>query len=98
MEQEKEILHMRNLIKLGINESDCKLKEDLMKMISYVDIIKQADLTGLEPEEKQEEYFQNIFREDEPPLEAEHFHRDKLLQNAPKTAEGYLVVPKTVGE
>ena len=40
----------------------------------------------------------NVFREDEPVLEDASFCRDELLKNAPKTEQGYLVVPKTVTE
>ena len=40
----------------------------------------------------------NVFREDEPVLENVGFGREELLQNAPKTEQGYLVVPKTVTE
>ena len=40
----------------------------------------------------------NVFREDEPVLEEVRFDREQLLKNAPKTEQGYLVVPKTVTE
>ena len=40
----------------------------------------------------------NVFREDEPVSEDVSFGRDELLKNAPKTEQGYLVVPKTVTE
>lgn len=40
----------------------------------------------------------NVFREDEPVSENVSFGREELLKNAPKTEQGYLVVPKTVTE
>ena len=40
----------------------------------------------------------NVFREDESVLENVSFGREELLKNAPKTEQGYLVVPKTVTE
>ena len=119
MKQEQELHRMGELVKLRISTEDEKLKEDLSKMIAYIDVIRQADTTELEVGQKEcdmlkhditageatgqakymtAECCQNVFREDELTLEAERFTREDLLQNAPQTAEGYFVVPKTVGE
>ena len=145
MEQQTERLYkLGKLSKLKVSENDKKLSEDLEKIISYIDVIRAVDTTGIEPlshmqfiettngEKRSTESATsqnnpmegNVFREDELALENaqrnregepvlekvpmntknEHvvdkvcFNRNELLKNAPKTEQGYLVVPKTVTE
>ena len=132
MKQQTELLHhLGKLSKLKVSENDKKLSEDLEKIISYIDVIRAVDTTGVEPlshmqfiettngEKMSTESATsqnnpmewNVFREDELALENAHrnredefvldtmcFSRNELLKNAPKTEQGYLVVPKTVTE
>lgn len=103
MEQQAELLQqLGKLAKLEASEKDEKLKEDFRKIVAYIDVIREVDTTGMEPlshmqfQANAEEW--NVFREDEPVLEDVCLGRDELLKNAPKTEQGYLVVPKTVTE
>lgn len=72
-----------------------------IKPLSYMQfeevIQKEQTLAeGMQFQVNAEEW--NIFREDEPVSEETSFCREELLNNAPKTEQGYLVVPKTVTE
>ena len=132
MEQQIELLQrLGKLAKLEVSEKDEKLNEDLSKIISYIDVIRAVDTTGIEPlshmqsmENANGEQMSiesatsqrnpmewNVFREDEFALDNVSlnkedeltlnsicFHRNELLKNAPKTEQGYFVVPKTVTE
>lgn len=103
--QEEQIQRLGQLAKLDISIADEKLKEDLNKMVLYIDAIRTVDTTGVEPmshvslllgSEINTDLTWNVFREDVPVADQERMSREELLQNAPKTEQGYLVVPKTV--
>ena len=97
--KQQQIERIEQLANLGMSEQDEKLKEDLNKMIAYIDVIRMADTTGIEPMSHSHLLWgNNVFREDEPMLESDRISRETLLKNAPKTEQGYLVVPKTLAE
>lgn len=82
------------LAKLNLTEEEKeKSREEMQRMLDYVDMLNQLDTAEVEP---LTHIFpvQNVFREDEP---EESTPRNQLLQNAPKEKDGQFLVPKTIG-
>lgn len=80
------------LAKLELSpEEKERAKEDMAKMLDYIDTLNELDTSGVEP---MSHVFpvHNVFREDVVTNEDE---RDKVLANAPEAKEGAFVVPKT---
>ena len=69
-----------------------KAKEDMQKMLDYVDKLNELDTSKVEP---MTHIFEmgNVFREDEV---TNGDDRDEMLANAPEVKEGQYKVPKTV--
>ena len=79
-------------LELSAEEKE-KAKQDMARMIEYIDKLKELDTTGIEPVShivKQ----QNVFREDVVTNEDEH---EKTLKNAPEEKNDMFKVPKILG-
>lgn len=70
-----------------------KAREDMQKMLDYVEKLDELDTDGVEP---LSHIFgdQNVFREDEV---TNGDNREAMLKNAPKAKEWQYQVPKTIG-
>ena len=82
------------LAKLSLTEDEKeKAKEDMQKMLDYVEKLDELDTTGIEP---LSHIFgdQNVFRED---VVTNGDNSSAMLANAPKAKEGQYQVPKTIG-
>lgn len=82
------------LAKLHLSpEEKEKSKEEMQRMLDYVDMLNQLDTKDVEP---LTHLFpiQNVFREDEV---QESTPREELLKNAPAEKDGQFLVPKTIG-
>ena len=82
------------LAKLSLTEDEKeKAKEDMQKMLDYVEKLDELDTTGIEP---LSHIFgdQNVFRED---VVTNGDNSAAMLKNAPKAKEGQYQVPKTIG-
>ncbi len=80
------------LAKLELSpEEKERAKEDMAKMLDYIDTLNELDTSGVEP---MSHVFpvHNVFRED---VVTNGDERDKVLANAPEAKEGAFVVPKT---
>lgn len=80
------------LAKLELSEQEKEqAKQDMTKMLSYIDKLKELDTDGVEP---MSHVFpvENVFREDKVINEDK---RDCLLQLAPQKKDGKYRVPKT---
>lgn len=80
------------LAKLELSpEEKERAKEDMAKMLDYIDTLYELDTSGVEP---MSHVFpvHNVFRED---VVTNTDERDKVLANAPEAKEGAFVVPKT---
>ncbi len=80
------------LAKLALTEEEKEQeKEDLGRMLSYIDKLNELDTTQIEPISH---VFQmtNVFFEDSVTNED---CRKEILRNAPKEKDGMFVVPKT---
>lgn len=82
------------LAKLSLSdETKEKAKEDMQKMLDYVEKLDELDTDGVEP---LSHIFgdQNVFRED---VVTSGDNKEAMLANAPKAKEGQYQVPKTIG-
>ena len=78
-------------LKLSGEEKE-QAKEDMQKMLNYIDKLDELDTTGVEP---MSHVFpiHNVFRED---VVTNGDDRERLLANAPEEKDGQYQVPKTV--
>ena len=79
------------LAKLSLGEeAKAKAKQDMQKMLDYVEKLDELDTDGVEP---LSHIFgdENVFRDDVVT------NGDAMLANAPKEKEGQYQVPKTIG-
>ena len=78
------------LAKLSLSD---EAKEDMQKMLDYVEKLDELDTDGVEP---LSHIFgdQNVFRED---VVTNGDNKEAMLANAPKAKEGQYQVPKTIG-
>ena len=82
------------LAKLSLTEEEKeKAKEDMQKMLDYVEKLDELDTTGVEP---LSHIFgdENVFRDD---VVTNGDHSSEMLANAPKAKENPYQVPKTIG-
>ena len=82
------------LAKLSLGEeAKAKAKQDMQKMLDYVEKLDELDTDGVEP---LSHIFgdQNVFRED---VVTNGDNKEAMLANAPKAKEGQYQVPKTIG-
>lgn len=77
-------------LELSDEEKD-QAKQDMAKMLDYIDQLNELDTTGVEP---MSHIFQveNVFREDEV---TNGDMREEILANAPEEKDGMFVVPQT---
>lgn len=82
------------LAKLELDENQKEhAKEDIGKMLDYIDKLNELDTTDIEP---MSHVFpvNNVFRED---VVTNEDGREDTLKNAPKQKDGGFLVPKTIG-
>ena len=81
------------LAKLELSEAEKEqAKEDMGKMLDYIDKLNELDTSGVEP---MSHVFpvHNVFRED---VVTNGDDRENMLANAPEERDGQYQVPKTV--
>ena len=82
------------LAKLSLGEeAKAKAKQDMQKMLDYVEKLDELDTDGVEP---LSHIFgdENVFRDD---VVTNGNNKEAMLANAPKEKEGQYQVPKTIG-
>lgn len=82
------------LAKLSLGEeAKAKAKQDMQKMLDYVEKLDELDTDGVEP---LSHIFgdENVFRDD---VVTNGDNKETMLANAPKEKEGQYQVPKTIG-
>ena len=87
------IAYVSELAHLKLDDAQrAKARDDLARMIGYVDQLAEIDTEGVEP---MSHVFpvKNVFREDEV---RESMDREAILKNAPEKKDGCFVVPRTV--
>jgi len=90
---DKMLKYIFELAKLELDEEKKEsLKNDLEKIIDYMEILKQADTEGVVP---MSHTFMDtdVFRDD---VIKKPMKNEDILSNAPETKDGYFVAPKTI--
>jgi aspartyl-tRNA(Asn)/glutamyl-tRNA(Gln) amidotransferase subunit C len=89
-----EVLYVADLARLDLDEASIdKFAGQIGKILEYVDLLNQVDVTGVKPTSHAIS-LTNAFREDE---QKEPLDRDLALANAPAKEDGNFIVPKVVG-
>ena len=84
---------LANLSRLEFMEEEKEeIKNDLQKMIGFIDKLNELDTTGVEPLLHMSENV-NIFRKDEVNGE---IPTEEVFKNAPLHANGFFKVPKVI--
>ena len=91
----EEVLKIAKLSKLSFEEKEIeKFQVELNDILKYVDMLNEVDTSSVEPLIYINEAVNNFReKEEKPSLEIE-----KVLFNAPESAENAIVVPKVIGE
>jgi len=88
------VRHVAKLSRLALDEAHVeKYTGQLESILGYVDKIKQADVTDVEPMAHAAP-LHNVLRED---LPGPALPREQVLQNAPDTDGPFFKVPKVIG-
>ena len=91
----EEVLKIAKLSKLSFEEKEIeKFQIELNDILKYIDMLNEVDTSKVEPLVYINEAVNN-FREKE---EKDSLKIDKVLLNAPESAENAIVVPKVIGE
>jgi aspartyl-tRNA(Asn)/glutamyl-tRNA(Gln) amidotransferase subunit C len=86
--------HIAHLARLEYKGSQKEtIKEDLNKIISFMEVLQEVDTTGVEPLIFMSEEV-NVLREDIP---ADTLTQQQALSNAPKKDSDYFRIPKVLG-
>ncbi len=77
-------------LELSFGEKE-QAKEDMGRMLDYIDMLNELDTTGVEP---MSHVFpvQNVFRED---IVTNLEMREQILRNAPGEKDGMFMAPRT---
>ena len=91
----EEVLKIAKLSKLSIEEKEIeRFQIELNDILKYIDMLNEVDTSKVQPLVYINEAVNN-FREKEKKLSLEI---EKVLLNAPESAENAIVVPKVIGE
>ena len=89
-----EVLHVAALARIRLDDDEIlSLRNDLDKILGYMDILSSADTTGVEPHHHPLPLV-NAMRDDR---EQGCQELADVLRNAPQHDNGYIVVPKVIG-
>ncbi len=87
------IEHLAHLSRLHFSDEEMQsMKDDMQKMIAFVEKLKEVDVTGVEPLMHMSDAV-NVFRDDE--IKGSVSREDALL-NAPLKDEQFFKVPKVI--
>ena len=91
----EEVLKIAKLSKLSFEEKEIeKFQIELNDILKYIDMLNEVDTSKVQPLVYINEAVNN-FREKEKKLSLEI---EKVLFNAPESADNAIVVPKVIGE
>ena len=91
----EEVLKIAKLSKLSFEETEIeKFQVELNDILKYIDMLNEVDTSEVQPLVHINDVVNNFReKEEKPSLKIE-----KVLLNAPESAENAIVVPKVVGE
>ena len=93
MADKKDVEYVANLARIKITpQQESSLQEQLSKIISYIDKLKELDVSGLKPA-RGSHIIRNVFREDKViPSDC----REEILKNSPSREGDYFKIPKVI--
>ncbi|OIP76018.1 Asp-tRNA(Asn)/Glu-tRNA(Gln) amidotransferase GatCAB subunit C [bacterium (Candidatus Gribaldobacteria) CG_4_9_14_3_um_filter_36_15] len=95
MISKKEVNHIAKLARLGLGEKEIeKMEKELSLILDYFNLLKEVDVSGIEPAFYSDERFKesparDVMREDSV---EESKKAKKLLDSVPETKEGFVKV------
>ena len=88
-----DVAYVARLARINLTEAEAEVfQKQLDDVLRYVEKLRQADVTQVEPAAHVLPIF-NVFREDAP---RDWFTAEQALSNAPRKANGLIIVPKVV--
>jgi len=88
-----DVAYVARLARINLTEAEAEVfQKQLDDVLRYVEKLRQADVTHVEPAAHVLPIF-NVFREDAP---RDWFTAEQALSNAPRKANGLIMVPKVV--
>jgi aspartyl-tRNA(Asn)/glutamyl-tRNA(Gln) amidotransferase subunit C len=88
-----DVAYVARLARINLTEAKAEVfQKQLDDVLRYVEKLRQADVTHVEPAAHVLPIF-NVFREDAP---RDWFTAEQALSNAPRKANGLIIVPKVV--
>ena len=89
-----DVRHVAKLARLAMDDATlARLTPQLEAILAYVDKLREADVTGVEPMAHAVDV-KNVFRDD---TVGQPLPLDKVLQNAPDFDGPFFKVPKVIG-
>lgn len=90
----EEVKYVANLARLRLGEEEAEhLKEDMNKILGYMEKLAELDTTDAEPLEHVNEMTSSDFREDKAKEPISH---EDALKNAPDADSDYFRVPRVI--
>ncbi len=88
-----DVRYVADLARLRLTaEEEAELQSQLEEIVGYVEKLAELDVEGIEPT-AHATLLTNVFRPDEArPTDL----RQALLENAPRAADGHIIVPKVI--
>ena len=97
MVTKEEVQKVADLAKLEFAPSELEsLTGELNNILGYIDQLKELDVTNVLPLENLNEAFEHGSSTLRADVERDCLPVEDALQNAPKAADGYLLVPKVL--
>jgi aspartyl-tRNA(Asn)/glutamyl-tRNA(Gln) amidotransferase subunit C len=88
-----DVAYVARLARINLTEAEAEVfQKQLDDVLRYVEKLRQADVTHVEPAAHVLPIL-NVFREDSP---RDWFTAEQALSNAPRKANGLIIVPKVV--
>lgn len=92
---EKDVRDIAEYARIGLADDELpQMTEDLNNIIESLKPITEYDLEGVEPTFHPIGSLSNVMRED---AERPGFTQQEALANAPKTQDGYFLIPSILG-
>ena len=89
-----DVQYVANLARLQLSDDEAEgLKEDMNKILGYIDTLNELDTSGIEPLEHVTEITASTFRKDET---KEPLNHEDALKNAPDADSDYFRVPRVI--
>jgi aspartyl-tRNA(Asn)/glutamyl-tRNA(Gln) amidotransferase subunit C len=89
-----DVYYVANLARLQLSPEEAEsLKEDMNKILGYMETLNELDTSGVEPLEHVTEITATTFRKDEAKEPLSH---EDALKNAPDADSDYFRVPRVI--